>query len=265
MKLWFIFTLLFWPITLSASPLTRPDLDVENQQHVVQENSPEALIAQQGELLQQLRNSSPTRDRQLILDDIKKIGSALFLTPLGLGHTLKEVVVKKGDSLSTIARRHHISRERISLLNPELQRPDLIYPNMKLRINTQPCKVIVYKNRFEMECFLGETLFRVYPVGLGAEGRDTPLGKTTVSHSRAKEPSYTDRSTNITHPYGDPLNTVGSRWIGLSMGDGYGIHGTNEPESIGQSMSKGCVRMRRSDLEELYDLLLPGNVVIIEP
>jgi L,D-transpeptidase ErfK/SrfK len=266
MKLWFFSChLLAWLSILNGAPLQRLDLTESPQELHIDLSSPQKLLIQQSELLKKLQHLNPLDDRQNVLRNIKDIGSALFFTPIGLGHTLRETMVKKGDSLSVIAKRHHISRERISLLNPELKQPDRIFPNMKLRISDQPCKVIIYKKRFEMECYLGDVLFRVYPVGLGAEGRDTPVGKTTVSTSRAKNPNYTDRATNITYPYGDPMHTVGSRWIGLSMGNGYGIHGTNDPDSIGKSMSKGCIRMKRNDLEELYDLVLPGNMVIIEP
>jgi lipoprotein-anchoring transpeptidase ErfK/SrfK len=51
--------------------------------------------------------------------------------------------------------------------------------------------------------------------------------------------------------------------MGLAMGDGYGIHGTQEEKTIGQSKSKGCVRMYQHDLEELFDLTLTGDQVLI--
>jgi lipoprotein-anchoring transpeptidase ErfK/SrfK len=84
-----------------------------------------------------------------------------------------------------------------------------------------------------------------------------------MSSSRSQFPIYTDRETGITYPYGHKLNPVGTRWMGLAMGDGYGIHGTQEEETIGQSKSKGCVRMYQHDLEELFDLTLTGDQVLI--
>ena len=46
----------------------------------------------------------------------------------------------------------------------------------------------------------------------------------------------------------------GSRWIGLDIPWGnYGIHGTNKPGSIGFNVSAGCIRMRNSDIEEIYE------------
>jgi lipoprotein-anchoring transpeptidase ErfK/SrfK len=61
----------------------------------------------------------------------------------------------------------------------------------------------------------------------------------------------------------DPRNPLGERWIGLEGVSGsavgmmaYGIHGTIEPESIGKSVSMGCVRLHNADVEQLYDLLV---------
>jgi hypothetical protein len=57
-----------------------------------------------------------------------------------------------------------------------------------------------------------------------------------------------------------PGNPVGTRWMGLSI-RGYGIHGTNEPKSIGKAASHGCIRMAKADLEEFYELVAVGDTV----
>ncbi len=57
-------------------------------------------------------------------------------------------------------------------------------------------------------------------------------------------------------------NPVGSRWMGLSA-KGYGIHGTNQPNSIGKAASTGCIRMGKHDLEELFAILNAGDAVQI--
>ena len=48
--------------------------------------------------------------------------------------------------------------------------------------------------------------------------------------------------------------------MGLSV-KGYGIHGTNEPKSIGKAASHGCIRMARKDLEEIYEMVSVGDTV----
>lgn len=49
----------------------------------------------------------------------------------------------------------------------------------------------------------------------------------------------------------------------LEMGNGYGIHGTDEPDKLGQSVSHGCVRLGDADIEKLYGIANVGDSVII--
>jgi L,D-transpeptidase YbiS len=49
----------------------------------------------------------------------------------------------------------------------------------------------------------------------------------------------------------------------LELGDGYGIHGTDEPEKLGRSVSHGCVRVGDDDLAKLYQMVNVGDEVII--
>src|SRR5712671_5684729 len=66
-----------------------------------------------------------------------------------------------------------------------------------------------------------------------------------------------------------PYGTTARRYMGvmgtrrLELGDGYGIHGTDHPESIGRSVSHGCVRMRNEDIERLYPMVAVGTPVYI--
>ncbi|OGE86092.1 MAG: hypothetical protein A3J48_03985 [Candidatus Doudnabacteria bacterium RIFCSPHIGHO2_02_FULL_46_11] len=49
----------------------------------------------------------------------------------------------------------------------------------------------------------------------------------------------------------------------LDLGDGYLIHGTDDPSSIGQRSSHGCIRMHNADVEKLYELVPIGTRVVI--
>ena len=63
-------------------------------------------------------------------------------------------------------------------------------------------------------------------------------------------------------PYGSPKNILGTRWMGITK-PSYGIHGTTEPEKIGQQVTAGCVRMKNEEVEELYNFLPVGTEVTI--
>ena len=49
----------------------------------------------------------------------------------------------------------------------------------------------------------------------------------------------------------------------LNLGDGYALHGTNAPTTIGRSVSHGCVRLRNEDIETLYKMIPVGAAVYI--
>jgi hypothetical protein len=89
---------------------------------------------------------------------------------------------------------------------------------------------------------------------------------STVSLGEGKEGKEIVAGGNIVVP---PYGTSARRYLGvmgtrrLELGDGYGIHGTDHPETIGQSVSHGCVRMRNEDIERLYPMVPVGTPVYI--
>ena len=223
----------------------------------------EELLQQESSLLASLSEAKKNSEKRAELRaKINALGKKKLIPALGLGHTLRETEVMPSETLSKIARRCQCSLELLLSLN-QLPNPDRLYPKMKLYAPSGSAKIVVDKAKFELYLYISENLISIYPVGLGARGSDTPLGATTLSSSRAKFPSYTDKATKKTYPYGDPLNPVGSRWMGLNIGRSYGIHGTNDETSVGRARSHGCIRMKREDLEELFDKVCIGDSVII--
>jgi lipoprotein-anchoring transpeptidase ErfK/SrfK len=99
---------------------------------------------------------------------------------------------------------------------------------------------------------------KVYPVAVGKVSTPSPAGRFTIN-ARVSNPTYSHRG-KVVGP--GPRNPVGSRWMGLSV-KGYGIHGTNEPDSIGKAASHGCIRMGKADLEELFAQVEVGDAVEI--
>jgi len=97
---------------------------------------------------------------------------------------------------------------------------------------------------------------KVYTVAIGKPSTPSPVGTFTIQR-RVKNPVY-QHEGKVVQP--GPGNPVGTRWMGLSV-KGYGIHGTNEPKSIGKAASHGCIRMARKDLEEMYDMVHVGDTV----
>ena len=97
---------------------------------------------------------------------------------------------------------------------------------------------------------------KVYTVAVGKPTTPSPTGTFSIAR-RVKNPTYSHDGKTVLPGPGNP---VGTRWMGLSV-KGYGIHGTNEPKSIGKAASHGCIRMAKKDLEEMYELVNVGDTV----
>ncbi len=99
---------------------------------------------------------------------------------------------------------------------------------------------------------------QIYPVAVGAKVSASPTGEFQIIN-RLENPTYYHPGKVIGPGKDNPL---GTRWMGLNR-KGYGIHGTNEPRSIGKAASHGCIRMAKKDLEQLFQLVRVGDVVEI--
>jgi lipoprotein-anchoring transpeptidase ErfK/SrfK len=97
---------------------------------------------------------------------------------------------------------------------------------------------------------------KVYTVAVGKPSTPSPTGTFTIAR-RVKNPTYSHDGKTVLPGPGNP---VGTRWMGLNI-KGYGIHGTNEPRSIGKAASHGCIRMAKKDLEEMYEMVSVGDSV----
>lgn len=108
-----------------------------------------------------------------------------------------------------------------------------------ITINVQNHTLTLYSNG---------TVRKVYPVAVGKPATPTPKGTFQI-----KNKVY------------NPGGPFGARWMGINAtGGSYGIHGTNNPGSIGISVSNGCIRMYNRDVIELFDLVPVGTTVRIE-
>ena len=101
-----------------------------------------------------------------------------------------------------------------------------------------------------------DQVVEVYTVAVGASATPSPVGVFTIVN-RVTHPTYY-RPGKIVAP--GPHNPLGTRWMGLSL-KGYGIHGTDNPQSIGHARSQGCIRLRNSDVERLFERVRAGDVV----
>jgi len=101
-------------------------------------------------------------------------------------------------------------------------------------------------------------VLKVYDVAVGRPSTPSPTGEMKITN-KVVDPTYYHQGTVVKPGKSNPL---GNRWMGLSY-KGYGIHGTNVQSSVGKAASHGCFRMRKHDVEELFNTVRVGDVVEI--
>lgn len=136
-----------------------------------------------------------------------------------------------------------------------------IFMDRKVVINIPSRTLWVYE---------GSQIIRYFPVGVGRPGFMTPVGKYAII-SKVTDPGWENPympQGKVRLAPGDN-NPLGTRWMGFYQKSGgeYGMHGTDNPASVGKFSSHGCVRMKVKDAEALFDLVDMGTPVevIYEP
>ncbi|MBU5256273.1 L,D-transpeptidase family protein [Tissierella praeacuta] len=117
-----------------------------------------------------------------------------------------------------------------------------------LKDKTQNYTILVEvdKKQLKLIDIENESIIKIYPIATGRPNSPTPLGTFEIIEKAQ---------------WGEGF---GTRWMGLNVPWGkYGIHGTNKPGSIGGNLSAGCIRMRNSDVEELYSMVKHNTKVTI--
>jgi len=177
--------------------------------------------------------------------------------------------IQSGERLINIGKQHAVPYDILKTING-IRDETKIRANQRIKVLRGPFHVKIYKSKFRMDVYLGEQYVRSYRVGLGTDN-GTPGGVWRVKN-RLKDPTYYPPASAVNKRIiapGDPTNPLGRRWIGLegvegaAVGhEGYGIHGTIEPESIGKDVSLGCIRMHNEDVAFVYQLLMPGRSTV---
>lgn len=165
--------------------------------------------------------------------------------------------VQKGDTLTKIAKKFNTTAELI--LKANNMKDANIRLGKKLKISKAKFSIVVDKSQNILTLKSDQDILKTYRVSTG-KNSCTPVGTFKITNKLIDPPWYP--STGGMIPAKDPKNVLGSRWLGLSK-QGYGIHGTVEPESIGKSVTEGCVRMKNSEVEELYSIVPIGTEVVI--
>jgi lipoprotein-anchoring transpeptidase ErfK/SrfK len=150
-----------------------------------------------------------------------------------------------------------------TLFGPSIARMMVSYPG-----NHKPGTIVVSTAQRRLYLVLGNGQALSYAIGVGRAGAAWS-GVTQVTAKR-EWPDWTPPEQMLhrkpdlpRHMVGGPDNPLGARaiYLGASL---YRIHGSNEPDTIGQAVSSGCIRLTNEDVIDLYNRVQIGATVIVQ-
>jgi len=182
--------------------------------------------------------------------------------------------VQSGDVLQKIAASHGLSWEMLCRVNG-MSDPKRLRAGATIKVLQGPFHAVVSKSQFRIDLYLGapggpgSMFVTSLPVGLG-KSNSTPTGTWKVNDTKQKNPKFWGFDDLPPMEADDPKNPLGEFWLGLdgvagsAVGsEGYGIHGTIEPDSIGKNASHGCIRLRNGDIDLVWEALIPGKSTVV--
>jgi lipoprotein-anchoring transpeptidase ErfK/SrfK len=126
--------------------------------------------------------------------------------------------------------------------------------------------IVINRSVNRLSLYTGGKLRRTFGVATGQSIYPTPRGKWHIVVKYRNPwwypPTASSWARGLKPVPPGPSNPLGTRWMGLDS-PGVGIHGTNNPSSIGYSASHGCVRMQVPDAEWLFDHVEIGTTVFV--
>jgi len=184
--------------------------------------------------------------------------------------------VQSGEYLSTIGNTYRIPYQLIERINKIDARR--LQAGQGIQVINGPVHARIDKSDYRMDLYVEDSdglriYLKSYTVGLG-EFDSTPIGKWIVKPGSKVGPanggpSWRNPRTGEVYDRNDPNIPIGEYWMALEGIDektkgkaGYGIHATNDPESIGRQESMGCIRMRDEDVDQVFYTLFEGASVV---
>jgi L,D-transpeptidase ErfK/SrfK len=133
------------------------------------------------------------------------------------------------------------------IIGPDTYNAIGLDPEETYNVPTQGYGISIDTQAFTLTLNQNGNVINTWPVAVGAPATPTPLG-----------------SWRIIQKTMNPGGAFGTRWMKINVPwGGYGIHGTDNPASIGSAASHGCIRMHNEDVNELYDIVPLGTPVQI--
>lgn len=217
------------------------------------------------------RNLPQTSQMDLTTWNALNENATLRQQPVLVNYTLtaEDVNLKQGQSQyrsvqEAVAEKFHMSQGLLKRLNPKiaLRAGQVITVYNPGQPNLQPVTRVVAHQKLNILYAYNTDgkMVASYPTTVGSRATPSPDGKFKIKN-RILHPTYNKDFTNKdTVVMAGPNNPVGRVWMGLNK-QGYGIHGSPEPEGISRQQSSGCVRLTNWDALGLYGTIQDGAEV----
>lgn len=190
---------------------------------------------------------------------------------------LRTYETRKDDTLVDIAIRFGVGFVALRAANPDVdvwlpgEGTEVVLPTQTLLPDeSQQNGIVINLPEMRLYHFQNpDVLPLLYPIGIGREGRTTPLGSTRIERKTKNPTWYPPESIKAEKPElpdvvpPGPENPLGTRALYLGW-PAYLIHGTNNPYGIGRRASAGCIRMYPEDVEEIYPNVPIGTAVKVK-
>lgn len=190
----------------------------------------------------------------------------------------KSYRIRGRESLVEVARRFDLGYQEMAAANPGI---DPYAPGAGISVTIPTVWIVpeslksggIVINLSEMRLYYsfsvkGARLIASFPIGIGDEGKDTPVGTFRVIQKIANPSWYVPLSVKMEKPElpdivpPGPANPLGTHAMRLSERTIL-IHGTNKPWGVGRRVSHGCIRLYPEDIPRLYRLVAVGTPVTI--
>jgi lipoprotein-anchoring transpeptidase ErfK/SrfK len=171
----------------------------------------------------------------------------------------------------------HASISLLRALNPGVNwrraGTDVVVPQVvAARPAAKVARIVVDKAGHAVNAYAADgKLAAFYPASIGSQEKPAPTGQFVIRRiihnpDYTYNPKYAFKGVKADKPFTvapGPNNPVGSVWLDLSY-QGYGIHGTPEPDLVGKTQSHGCVRLTNWDVEDLASMVRDGTPVTFQ-
>ncbi len=183
-------------------------------------------------------------------------------------------VTQEEDTLLDVARAYDVGYVEMRAANPGVdpwlpgKGRELIVPTQHLLPDAPHRGIVINLAELRLYYFPDKGEPRSFPLGIGGEGKETPVGRTRIAAKRPHPvwiPTPSEHAENPDLPQSigpGPDNPMGEYALYLGW-KGYAVHGTNKPYSIGRRDSHGCIRMYPEDIEWLYRTVAIGTPVTV--